>query len=117
MTKLDLACPASGDVATSGVLSIPPMIYREYAAELRELARTAATNSSRALYLKMANAWAYAAVRFEAGVVEPKSELSFFHFLTLSHFSFAGGPGEGSITAPRRAGCKRRAGTWHRNPP
>ena len=80
MTKLDSACPASGDVATSGVLSIPPLIYREYAAELRELARTAATNSSRALYLKMANTWACAAVRFEAGVVESKSELRFFLF-------------------------------------
>ena len=79
MTKLDLACPASGDVATSGVLSIPPMIYREYAAELRELARTA-TDSSRALYLKMANTWAYAAVRFEAGIVKQESELSFFIF-------------------------------------
>ena len=79
MTKPDSTCPASADVATSGVLSIPPMIYREYAAELRELARTA-TDSSRALYLKMANTWAFAAVRFEAGVVEPKTELSFFIF-------------------------------------
>ena len=70
MTKLDSACPASGHVATSGVLSIPPMIYREYAAELRDLARTA-TDGSRTLYLKMANTWAYAAVRFESGVVEP----------------------------------------------
>jgi hypothetical protein len=69
MTKLDAACRASGDAATSGVLSIPPRIYREYAAELRELARTA-TNGSRELYLKMANTWTYAAVRFEAGVVE-----------------------------------------------
>jgi hypothetical protein len=67
MTKLDSACPASGDV------------YREYAAELRELARTA-TNDSRALYLKMANTWTYAAVRFEAGVVEPEREFSFFIF-------------------------------------
>jgi len=68
MTKLNSACPASGDVATSGVLSIPPAIYREYAAELRELARTA-VGDSRTLYLKMANDWIYAAVRFEAGVV------------------------------------------------
>jgi hypothetical protein len=79
MTKLDSNCPAGGDVATSSVLSIPPMIYREYAAEFRELARTAA-NGSRALYLKMANAWTYAAVRFEAGVVEPEPEFSFFIF-------------------------------------
>jgi len=79
MTKPDSASPASADVATSGVLSIPPSIYREYAAELRELARTA-TDSSRALYLKMANAWTYATVRFEAGVVEPESEFSFIIF-------------------------------------
>ena len=67
MTKLDSACDGGDHVATSGVLSIAPMIYREYAAELRELARTA-TSDSRALYLKMANTWIYAAVRFEAGV-------------------------------------------------
>jgi hypothetical protein len=54
------------------VLSIAPLMYREYAAELRELARTA-TSGSRALYLKMANTWSYAAVRFEAGVVEPET--------------------------------------------
>ena len=68
MTKLTSTCPASGDVATGGVLSIPPMIYREYAAEFRELARTA-VGDSRTLYLKMANDWIYTAVRFEAGVV------------------------------------------------
>jgi hypothetical protein len=79
MTKLNSACPASGDAATRGVLSIAPAIYREYAAELRELARTAA-NDSRTLYLKMANTWTYAAVRFEAGVVEPEREFSFFIF-------------------------------------
>jgi hypothetical protein len=28
----------------------------------------------------MANAWTYAAVRFEAGVVEPEQEFSFFIF-------------------------------------
>jgi hypothetical protein len=72
MTTLNSAGATSRDAATSGVLSIPPAIYREYAAELRELARTA-PDDSRALYLKMANTWAYAAVRFEAGVVEPRS--------------------------------------------
>ena len=79
MTKPDSTCPASADVATSGVLSIPPSIYREYAAELRELARTA-TDSSRALYLKMASTWSYAAVRFEAGVVKQESEFNFIIF-------------------------------------
>ena len=56
MTKLDSARHAGDHVATSGVLSIPPKIYREYAAELRELAWTA-SNDSRALYLKMANGY------------------------------------------------------------
>jgi hypothetical protein len=80
MTTLDAAYPGSGDVATSGVLSIPPLIYREYAAELREIARTATDAGSRALYLEMANTWTYAAVRFEAGVTEPEGEFSFFIF-------------------------------------
>jgi hypothetical protein len=65
-----------GDAATSRVLYIPPLIYREYAAELRELALTA-TNGSRALYLKMTNTWTYAAVRFEAGGVEHERETWF----------------------------------------
>jgi hypothetical protein len=54
--------------AVNGVLSIPPLIYREYVAEYRELARTAANELQRALYLKMANTWTYAAIRFEAGL-------------------------------------------------
>ena len=55
-------------VVGNGVLSIPPQIYREYAAECRALARTATNVSQRGLYLKMANTWTYAAVRFEAGL-------------------------------------------------
>jgi len=55
-------------VVANGVLSIPPQIYREYAAECRALARTATNESQRGLYLKMANTWTYAAVRFEAGL-------------------------------------------------
>jgi len=54
--------------AANGVLSIPPLIYREYAAEYWELARTAANELQRTLYLKMANSWTYAAIRFEAGL-------------------------------------------------
>ena len=55
-------------VVANGVLSIPPQIYREYAAECRALARSATNESQRGLYLKMANTWIYAAVRFEAGL-------------------------------------------------
>jgi hypothetical protein len=58
----------STGVVANGVLSIPPQIYREYAAECRALARTATKESQRGLYLKMANTWIYAAVRFEAGL-------------------------------------------------
>jgi hypothetical protein len=65
---------SNGDVATR-VLSIPPLIYREYAAEFRELARTA-NAESRALYLKMANSWTYAAIRFEAGLELAGEELA-----------------------------------------
>ena len=75
MTKIGIPPDLAGMFAACEA----PAIYREYAAELRELARTAA-NDSRALYLKMANTWTYAAVRFEAGVVEPEREFSFFIF-------------------------------------
>ena len=49
----------------STVLSIPPSIYREYAGEYRELARSSSDELVRALYLKMASMWEYTAVRFE----------------------------------------------------
>jgi hypothetical protein len=58
----------SSGAGANGVLSIPPLIYREYAAEYKELARKAADVRQRALYLKIANAWIFAAVRFEAGL-------------------------------------------------
>jgi hypothetical protein len=58
----------SSGAAANGVLSIPPLIYREYAAEYKELAREAADVRQRALYLKIANTWIFAAVRFEAGL-------------------------------------------------
>jgi hypothetical protein len=58
----------SSGAAAEGVLSIPPLIYREYAAEYKELARAATNALQRTLYLKMANTWRYAAVRFEAGL-------------------------------------------------
>jgi len=55
-------------VNSIGALSIPPLIYREYAVELKKLARTATNEPQRALYLKMANVWQRAAIRFEAGL-------------------------------------------------
>jgi hypothetical protein len=58
----------STGVVANGVLSIPPQIYREYAAECRALARAATNESQRGLYLKIANTWTFAAVRFEAGL-------------------------------------------------
>jgi hypothetical protein len=77
VSAVSAAAPTGGNPdelkrSPDGVLSIAPRMYREYAAELRELARTA-TSGSRALYLKMANTWSYAAVRFEAGVAEPET--------------------------------------------
>lgn len=48
-----------------GVLQIPPRIYREYADEFRELARTSESDPQRALYLKTAHMWLDAATRFE----------------------------------------------------
>jgi hypothetical protein len=50
------------------VLSIAPRMYREYAAEYKQLARTATNERQRATYLKMANTWILTAIRFEAGL-------------------------------------------------
>jgi len=58
----------SSGAAANGILSIPPLIYREYAAEYMALARTATDAIQRTLYLKIANTWTFAAVRFEAGL-------------------------------------------------
>jgi hypothetical protein len=52
----------------SSVLSIPPLIYREFANEYKKLARSASDGPQRVLYLKMANMWEHAAVRFENGL-------------------------------------------------
>jgi hypothetical protein len=49
------------------VLSISPSMYREYAEEYKKLARSAFDEPQRALYLKMANMWDHAALRFENG--------------------------------------------------
>jgi hypothetical protein len=51
--------------ADEGVLQIPPRIYREYADEFRELARTSESDHQRALYLKTVHMWLDAATRFE----------------------------------------------------
>ena len=52
----------------SGMLSISPSIYREYADEYKKLARSAFDEPQRALYLKMASMWEHAALRFENGL-------------------------------------------------
>jgi hypothetical protein len=54
--------------AANGVLSISPRMYRQYAAQYRELARTATNGAQRAMYLKMATTWIHTAIRFEAGL-------------------------------------------------
>ncbi len=51
----------------SGLLSISPQQYREFADEWKGLARAASGDLQRELYLKMANIWLHAAIRFEAG--------------------------------------------------
>ena len=52
----------------SGLLSVPPRIYREFADEYKKLAQTTTDTFQRALYLKMASTWTHAAIRFESGV-------------------------------------------------
>lgn len=67
--EMDFKKPAADNsgVEGEGVLSIPPRMYRQYAEEFKELARTATSLQQRTLYLKMANIWASAAVQFESG--------------------------------------------------
>ena len=50
-----------------GILGIAPRIYRDYANEFRELARTSGSDAQRALYLKASHMWLDAAARFEMG--------------------------------------------------
>jgi hypothetical protein len=51
----------------SNILSISPAMYREYAAEYKELAQSTSDALQRALYLKVAIMWEHAALRFENG--------------------------------------------------
>jgi hypothetical protein len=66
--KRPAAYDAKFFAAGGSVLSIAPQIYREYAEEFRELARNATSGHQVALYVKMANTWAAAAVQFESGL-------------------------------------------------
>ena len=65
----------SPTIRANGALAIPPLIYREYADELKNLARTTTSAPQRALYVKMANIWQHAAIRFEAGLETSKPNL------------------------------------------
>jgi hypothetical protein len=58
----------SVDPEAGGLLSIPPRIYREFADEYKEMAKTITDIFQRELYLKMASTWVHAAIRFESGV-------------------------------------------------
>lgn len=50
------------------LLSLSPRMYRDFSNEYRELARASNSNQERALYLKMAQIWVEAALRFESGL-------------------------------------------------
>lgn len=58
---------------SEGVLSIAPQIHREYAAEFKQLARTANDDQVRAHYLQMAHIWLEAAARFEFSETDYRS--------------------------------------------
>jgi hypothetical protein len=58
----------------SNVLSIAPAIYREYADEYKELARSTSDELQRELYLKMAITWEHAAIRFENVGLTPERD-------------------------------------------
>lgn len=64
---VDLEKSAANSEA-SGLLSIPPRIYREFADEYKKLAQATSDTYQRELYLKMASTWKHAAIRFESGI-------------------------------------------------
>lgn len=55
----------AASAAREEVLEIAPRIYREYAGEFGELARTATSEPQRDVYLKAAQMWRDAATLFE----------------------------------------------------
>src|ERR1700733_194865 len=57
--------PTAAPGAREEVLQIAPRIYREYAKNFRELARTSESEPQRDIYLKAAQMWLDAATRFE----------------------------------------------------
>jgi hypothetical protein len=66
--ELSIGVPASGRAAPAAreeVLEIAPRIYREYANEFKELARTSERESQRDIYLQAAQMWLDAATLFE----------------------------------------------------
>ncbi len=70
--SIDAAAEVSNKLAehpgvSEELLRIAPRIYREYADEFRELARTSESDHQRSLYLKAAHVWLDAATRFEMG--------------------------------------------------
>jgi hypothetical protein len=56
---------AAAPVAREDVLQIAPRVYREYAKNFKELARTSESDAQRAIYLKAAQMWLDAATQFE----------------------------------------------------
>jgi hypothetical protein len=50
------------------LLSIAPPQYREFAEQFKDLSRATNDIQQRALFLKLANQWLYAAIRYEAGL-------------------------------------------------
>ena len=67
---VDLEKPPVNSIGpeASGLLSVPPRIYREFADDYKNMAQTTTDEFQRALYLKMASTWTHAAIRFESGV-------------------------------------------------
>jgi hypothetical protein len=68
-TSIGVAAEVSRETAVPGareeVLQIAPRIYREYAKNFKELARTSESEPQRDIYLKAAQMWLDAATRFE----------------------------------------------------
>ncbi len=72
------------DPLAGGVLAIPPRIFREYADEFEEMARTASNEYLRGIYSEMQDMWKDAAARFETGLAD---EVGREHRRMLGKFS------------------------------
>ena len=75
VAKIEELARSLQQAPANDLLSIAPRQYREYAEKFKSLSRAASDIQQRALYLKLANQWLYAAIRYEAGLSASDSQV------------------------------------------